>query len=47
MIESFGKGNVSDIEGYQKKSTAVASVSLFAGLKSNDPYKPLVISFEI
>lgn len=47
MIEAFGKGDVSNITDHHKQATATVVVDLFAGLKSNDPAKPLVAIFEI
>lgn len=42
MIEAFGKGDISNVKDQHKRSTALATVSLFIGLKSSDPKKPLV-----
>lgn len=43
MIEAFAKGDVSNITEQHKHSTATTAVSLFIGLKSSNPAKPLVI----
>lgn len=47
MIEAFGRGDVSNITDHHKQLTATGAVALFAGLKSNDPKKPLVMTFEV
>lgn len=45
MIEAFGKGNPSNVTKRSKQLTARAAISVFPGLKSDDPVNELVIKF--